>query len=221
MAETFPGPLANSVSALPTPTDPLTTGLSGIASNLNPQLLGAAALQIPTPIGDLDAVALYIAAIGTGSLALSITNTTRPWYQNYCCNRGGLSPAQGSTVGSTTGELGAEPGPMAGVAPVSAGVGHASVVGTLSVPHGWTTAAPEIQLAVDALPSAAPGADQTVLDGGPTGLLSGMALASLATRMGGGNSTRNAGAAAPTKDERKPTVVVIQKPPPAPGTRPL
>jgi PPE-repeat protein len=166
----------------------------------------------------LDAVALYIASIGTGSLALSITNTTRPWFQNYCCNRDGLNPTQGGTAGWTNGESGAEPGPLAGAAPVSAGIGQASSVGTLSVPHSWTTAAPEIQLAVDALPSAAPGAESTVPGGGPTGLLSGMALGSLAARMGGGsNSTRNTGTAAPAKDERKPTVVVIQKPPPPPG----
>ncbi len=227
VAELFPGPLGDSLSGLSTTSaDPLTSGLLGVASSLNPQLFTASALQIPTPIGELDAVALYIAAIGSGSLALSITNTARPWnsaglYGGAGGNGGTVSPTQGNAISSTTGELGADLGAGSGAAPVSAGVGHAAMVGALSVPHSWATAAPEIQLAVQALPSADPGADSTMLEGSPAGLLSGMALASLAARGMGGGSTRSTGAAAPAKDERKPTVVVIQKPPPPPGTRPL
>ncbi len=223
LAEMLPGPVENSISALSAPTDPLTSGLLGIAPNLSPQLLTASALQIPSPIGELDAVALYIAAVGTGSLALSITNTARPWnsaglYGSAGGNGGTVSPTQGNTIGSTTDELGAELG-SGGAAPASAGIGQRTLVGALSVPYSWATAAPEIQLAVDALPSAAvPGADSTMLEGSPTGLLSGMALASLAARGMGGASTRNTSAAAPKQEERKPTVVVIQKPPPPPAS---
>lgn len=224
LAEMLPGPVENSFSALSAPTDPLTSGLLGIAPNLSPQLLTASALQIPTPIGDLDAVALYIAAIGSGSLALSITNTARPWnsaglYGGAGGNGGAVSPTQGNAISSTTGELGADLGAGSGAAPVSAGIGQRTLVGALSVPYSWATAAPEIQLAAEALPSASPGADSPMLEGSPTGLLSGMALASLAARgMGGGGSTRSTGAAAPKQEERKPTVVVIQKPPPPPAS---
>lgn len=225
LAEMLPGPVENSISALSAPTDPLTSGLSGIAPNLSPQLLTAGALQIPSPLGELDAVALYIAAAATGSLALSITNTARPWgsgglYGRADGNGGAISPTQGNTIGSTTDGLGAELG--SGAVPVSAGIGQRTLIGALSVPYSWATAAPEIQLAVDALPSATvPDADSPMLEGSPTGLLGGMALASLAARGMGGGSTRNAGAAAtPKQEERKPTVVVIQKPPPPPGSAP-
>lgn len=221
LAETLPGPVEGGLSAaLSTSTDPVTSGLLSVAPNLSPQLLTASAVQIPTPIGELDAVALYIAGIGSGSLALSITNTARPWnsaglYGGAGGNGGAISPTQGSTISSTTGELGADLGVGGGAAPVSAGVGERTLVGALSVPYSWATAAPEIQLAVDALPSAAvPAAEPTMLEGSPTGLLSGMALASLATRAMGGGSTRSASAATPGPEERKPTVVVIQKPPP-------
>jgi PPE-repeat protein len=221
LAQLFPGTLGDSLSAMSTPADPLTSGLLGIAESVNPQLPNAAQAII-TPIGELDALALYVAAVGTASVALSVTNTARPWRYRIYANGGELQPTQAGLLGST-GDLGADLGHDGGATPVSAGAGQASLVGALSVPHSWTTAAPEIQLAVEALPSSSVGTDPSVLDGSPAGLLSGMALASLAARgMGGvgGVSGRSTGAAAPEQEERKPTVVVIQKPPPA-GNRPL
>lgn len=212
-------PFGGSLPAPSTPADPFTSGLLGIASSLGPQLPNPAQ-AIPSPIGDLDGLALYIAAVGTGSLALSITNTTRPWPGSLYGNGGGLQPTQGGTINATTAEPGPDREPGGETAPATAGVGHASSVGALSVPHSWTTAAPEIQLAVQALPST--GADSTVVESNATDLLSGMALASLAVRgMGGAGSagSRNTGAAGPAQEERKPTVVVIQKPPA--GNRPL
>jgi PPE-repeat protein len=212
LAQVSPAALANGLSALPAPADPLTTGVSALAPTLGLQ----PAQGIPTPIGELDAVALYIAAAATGSLALSITNTCRPWGSGGLYGGGGgLQPTQGLAVASTTDELGANLGSRADTPPVSAGVGHASLVGALSVPHSWTTAAPEIQLAVEALPSAGLDAGPAALDGSPAGLLSGMALASLAARGMGGGTGRSTGAAPAAQEERKSTVVVIQKPPPA------
>lgn len=221
LAQLSSGALAGRVPTPSTPADPFTSGLLGIVSSLGPQLANPAQV-IPTPIGELDLVAFYIAAVGTGSLALSITNTARPWPGGLYGDGGGLQPTQGGTVGATAAEPGPDRGPGGQAAPVTAGVGRASLVGTLSVPHSWTTAAPEIQLAVQALPSAGSGADPSVVDSDATGLLSGMALASLAARgMGGAGSAggRNTGAAGPAQEERKPTVVVIQKPPPA-GSQP-
>lgn len=85
------------------------------------------------------------------------------------------------------------------------------------MPHSWTTAAPEIQLAVQATPtfSSSAGADPTALNGMPAGLLSGMALASLAARgTTGGGGTRSGTSTDGQEDGRKPPVVVIREQPP-------
>lgn len=222
LTEMFPDSVADGVSAMSTSSDPLAS--MSLASNVATQA-SASAFQISTPIGDLDAVALYIGAVATGSLALAITNTTRPWQSTTgpgtgtgTPDGGGVSPTQSNAVNSTTDALRGM-GPGGTTAPVYAGVGHASMVGSLSVPHGWTTAAPEIQLAVEALPSVSPVTDPTLLDGNAASLLSAMALANWATRGAGGGNRAKTDAAAPAAEERKPTVVVIQKPPPPPGTQ--
>ncbi|ORB89303.1 PPE family protein [Mycobacterium persicum] len=191
----------------------------------------AASITIPTPIGDLDVLALYISAIGTASLSLAVVNTARPWYFGYNGFRpapspGGIEPTQGEPLSSEREVLASSPRSV-GSAPVSAGTGQAALVGGLSVPHGWTMAAPEIKLAVESLPSAGLSAAPTDLGGAPVGLLSGMALAGLAGRGAGGTGPRAPNEAAADQDgepKRKPTVVVIQQPPPAggtPGNRPL
>lgn len=188
LAQLPPGILSDILSALAANADPLTSGLLGIASTLNPQVGSAQPIVIPTPIGELDVIALYIASIATGSIALAITNTARPWHIGLYGNAGG----------------------------------HAALVGALSVPHSWTTAAPEIQLAVQATPtfSSSAGADPTALNGMPAGLLSGMALASLAARgTTGGGGTRSGTSTDGQEDGRKPPVVVIREQPP-PGNPP-
>ncbi|EUA06129.1 PPE family protein [Mycobacterium kansasii 732] len=215
LAKLFPGALGDSLSALTTAADPLTSGLLGIATSLNPQLTTAAAVTIPTPIGELDVIALYIAAVATSSMALSLTNTLRPWsYYGADGHGGGSNPTHGGAVGSTRSENATGWGPFGGTASVTVGVGHAALVGSLSVPHGWTMAAPEIQLAVEAMRStgASSGVDAIALNGMPAGLLSGMALASWAARgtIGGGGS-RSSTTAAQQQDGREPPVVVIRE----------
>lgn len=222
LAQLPPGILSDILSALAANADPLTSGLLGIASTLNPQVRSAQPIVIPTPIGELDVIALYIASIATGSIALAITNTARPWHIGLYGNAGGLGPTQGHPLSSATDEPEPHWGPFGGAAPVSAGVGHAALVGALSVPHSWTTAAPEIQLAVQATPtfSSSAGADPTALNGMPAGLLSGMALASLAARgTTGGGGTRSGTSTDGQEDGRKPPVVVIREQPP-PGNPP-
>ncbi|WP_413926301.1 PE/PPE C-terminal domain-containing protein, partial [Mycobacterium tuberculosis] len=222
LAQLPPGILSDILSALAANADPLTSGLLGIASTLNPQVGSAQPIVIPTPIGELDVIALYIASIATGSIALAITNTARPWHIGLYGNAGGLGPTQGHPLSSATDEPEPHWGPFGGAAPVSAGVGHAALVGALSVPHSWTTAAPEIQLAVQATPtfSSSAGADPTALNGMPAGLLSGMALASLAARgTTGGGGTRSGTSTDGQEDGRKPPVVVIREQPP-PGNPP-
>jgi PPE-repeat protein len=71
----------------------------------------------------------------------------------------------------------------------SAGLGQAASVGALSVPPGWTTAAPAIRLAAVAfptLPATSLGAAPEAFAGGPGSLFSQMALASMAGRAIGG-----------------------------------
>ncbi len=71
----------------------------------------------------------------------------------------------------------------------SAGLGQAALVGALSVPPGWTAAAPAIRLAAVALPASPAtslGAAPEVFAGGPGSLFGQMALASMAGRAIGG-----------------------------------
>jgi PPE-repeat protein len=68
----------------------------------------------------------------------------------------------------------------------SAGLGRAASVGALSVPPGWTAAAPAIRLAAVALPGTSLGTAPEVFAGSPGSLFSEMALASMAGRAIGG-----------------------------------
>lgn len=102
LAQLPPGILSDILSALAANADPLTSGLLGIASTLNPQVGSAQPIVIPTPIGELDVIALYIASIATGSIALAITNTARPWHIGLYGNAGGLGPTQGHPLSSPT-----------------------------------------------------------------------------------------------------------------------
>jgi PPE-repeat protein len=66
------------------------------------------------------------------------------------------------------------------VSAASAGLGQAESIGALSVPPGWTTAAPEIRLATLALPATSLGAAPEAFAGGSAGLFGEMTLASMA-----------------------------------------
>jgi PPE-repeat protein len=64
----------------------------------------------------------------------------------------------------------------------TASLGQAASVGALSVPRGWTAAAPEIRLAALTLPAPSLGAAPEVFAGSPGSLFSEMTLASMAGR---------------------------------------
>lgn len=198
--------------------------LQGLAALISPvsSTIPASAAAIPTPIGDLDIAAAYIAVTATASLSLSAVNTARPWIFGYGTTSkdtpddAAVQPTSGSTLGSQR-----DAGPSTGGGAASAGVGQAALVGALTVPHSWTVAAPEIRLAVESLPGTSGGAGPTPanLGAAPAALLGGMALASMAGR--GSTGTGPTGPDAATEDDeqprRKPTVVVIQQPPTGPG----
>jgi PPE-repeat protein len=74
---------------------------------------------------------------------------------------------------------------------VTAGLGQAPTVGTLSVPQAWTVAAPEIRLAALTSPSAGLGAAPEVMaSSSPGSLFSEMTLANMAGRVITGTTTR-------------------------------
>lgn len=199
--------------------------LQGLAALISPVSSGipASAAAIPTPIGDLDVLALYIATIGTASLGVGAVNASvnsaRPWNIPGASSGPDRDEERDQDGGSWTHLLGSTPNSQGGAA--SAGVGQAALVGPLTVPHSWTVAAPEIRLAVESLPGTSVGAGPTPtnLSAAPAALLGGMALASMAGR--GSTGTGPTGADSATEDDeqpkRKPTVVVIQQPPTGPG----
>src|ERR1700677_4977357 len=115
------------------------------------------------------------------------------------------------TDGIVSGWAGAEGWPGAGPVPptpfpvitklgsaVSAGMGEANTIGRLSVPAGWTAAAPEIRPLAVALPATSVGAAAEVSTGSTGSLFSQMALAGMAGRAMAGT----AGTGGPGRRER-------------------
>ncbi|BBZ13778.1 PPE family protein [Mycobacterium branderi] len=82
-----------------------------------------------------------------------------------------------------------------GGAPVSGALGKAAVVGSLSVPQGWTEAAPAIRTVASVLPANLAAAPASSLAGEGT-LFGQMAMSSLAGRAVAATATRSAGGAA-------------------------
>ncbi|MDI3313343.1 MAG: PPE family protein [Mycobacterium sp.] len=82
-----------------------------------------------------------------------------------------------------------------GAAAVSAGMGHAGIVGGLSVPKTWAAAAPAIRPVAEVLPGSDPGAAAPIAADSGGSLFSDVALSSLAGRAIGGTATRSVGSA--------------------------
>jgi PPE-repeat protein len=103
---------------------------------------------------------------------------------------GFTSPPDGAEVAapSTTPRLATAFG-TAEVPSVTAGMGRAPTVGGLSVPQGWTVAAPEIRLAALTLPTTGLAAAPEVVAASPGTLFGEMTLANMASRAIGGNPT--------------------------------
>ena len=80
--------------------------------------------------------------------------------------------------------------------PVSGSMGRAALVGGMSVPQGWTQAAPEIRTIAATLPTELAAAPAAALAGGESGVFSQMALSSLAGRAVAAAATQSAGGSA-------------------------
>jgi PPE-repeat protein len=80
-------------------------------------------------------------------------------------------------------------------APVSAAMGRASLVGSMSVPQGWTQAAPEIRTLASVLPANLAAAPEASL-ASESGIFSQMGLSSLAGRAMGASASYSGGGSA-------------------------
>ncbi len=103
-----------------------------------------------------------------------------------------------------------------GTGPVSGAMGRAAVVGSLSVPQGWTTAAPAIRTLAATLPTNVAAAPVASLSG-EEGVFSQMALSSLAgrgiaaaaTRPVGGLTASSLGSVTAEAEPATATIIVI------------
>ncbi len=187
------------------------TGAQTLAS-MGSQLLGAVptALQIlaqPAQSGILD-------FLGFTSLQsfLALGNLLAPYNMAAATVNMGIGAthlAQWPAVGGAAVEAGSGTGSLVSAAPaglggsaVSASVGQANAVGRMSVPSGWTVAAPEVRTVARVLPIAGTTAAPAALTGTSGTLFSEMALAGMAGRamgMGGVGRQQCVDAAVPQR----------------------
>ena len=168
-------PQALSAATAPAQTDPLTT-----LANLITVFLSAPT-DLVTVFGliPLDALSgpsdFPFALIGTGTglntdRIVSHWNGEEPW------------PGTGRIPPEEFPAIITNPGPLAGSAPtVSAGVAQANTIGGLSVPSGWTVAAPEIRSVAMTSPLTGPAvAAAPALEAGSANAFNQMGLAGMA-----------------------------------------
>lgn len=127
-----------------------------------------------------------------------------------------LTKAAPGSAGLLAGELGSGSHVLTGSAgsTLSAGMGNAGMVGKLSVPQGWATAAPAIRPAAFVLPSSGLGGAPAVMADSPGSLFSQMGMSSLAGRAmagTGGAAARSVGigGGAAAGEATSATIIVI------------
>ncbi len=165
--------------------NPAASGLTGILDSLNS--LGISPVGTPLGVADPLGTGLSNGSWSSASSASDAAHATRlmiAGLEGRILNRiDQLGPV--AAVGSAgSASLGAGGGRAA----VSAGLGQAASVGGLSLPQGWTTAAPAIRPVAAALPATSLSAAPEAFAGGPGSLFSEMTLASLAARAIGGTA---------------------------------
>jgi PPE-repeat protein len=174
---------------------PPTSGLTGILQNLG----------LTSPLSYADG-SLSSAGLGTASGAwgsashadAAIISTQDQIAGTEARIMGRLNQLGPATALGSAGSAGLGVG--GGPAPVSADLGGAASVGTLSVPQSWAVAAPPIGLTAAALPDTGADTASEAEAGGSGNLLSEMMLASMATRGMGRTVSR----ARPTVMRRSP-----------------
>ena len=209
-----PAPQATSGASAATSTQAaasqaISTGLQGLASTAATNATPAAALGT---LSDLAGLILFLPGVAQAGLTplntvglftdLSfdddelhfegLESTDQDILKTLAFNGFRLPPDVTLESGLTRPALALGP---AEVPSVTAGLGRAPTVGTLSVPQAWTVAAPEIRLAALTSPSAGLGAAPEVMaSSSPGSLFSEMTLANMAGRAITGTTTRMSGA---------------------------
>ncbi|SPM36726.1 PPE family protein [Mycobacterium rhizamassiliense] len=107
----------------------------------------------------------------------------------------GPKAISGALAPLTSGAGGVHPMLSSATAPASASMGKAPLVGSMSVPQGWTQAAPEIKTLAQVLPANLAAAPEAAL-AGEDGVMSQMALSSLAGRAVAATAVRSGGGVA-------------------------
>lgn len=155
------------------------SGLSGILDGL-----GFSSLQSFLSLGNL--VVPCTASMATADLGIGATHFAQTAGVVGAAEADAASSVLAGEFGSGTGAL-VPAGPTGlGGSAVSAGMGQGTLVGGLSVPPGWATAAPEIRSVATALPITGAPVAQAMLTGTSANMFSEMALASMAgSAMGG------------------------------------
>jgi PPE-repeat protein len=129
---------------------------------------------------------------------------------------GAIKPITGALAPLTSGSVANLTSAGFGGAPVSGAMGKAALVGSMSVPQGWTEAAPAIRTLASVLPTNLAAAPEAALTG-EGGVFSQMALSSLAGRaVAGAGTSSGSGAAASSlggvvaeADPAAATIIVI------------
>jgi PPE-repeat protein len=197
----------NTQTVLSQLTSAVPTALQGLASPLQPT--SAAASSTSGLLGILQSLGFNLGGdvrtgLGAGGLstasgswgsatyahaAASQTDADLISTQDQIAGMEGRIMNRFDQLGAATAVGSAGSAGLGAPAAVSAGLGRAALVGGLSVPPGWTAAAPAIRLAAAALPATSLGATPEVFAGSPGSLFSEMALASMAGRAIGGTSS--------------------------------
>lgn len=104
----------------------------------------------------------------------------------------GPKAISGALAPLTGGAGGVHPMLSSATAPVSGSMGKAPLIGSMAVPQSWTQAAPEIRTLAQALPPSLAAAPEAAL-AGEAGVMSQMALSSLAGRAVAATAVRSGG----------------------------
>jgi PPE-repeat protein len=164
--------LASAATSVSSTTSPLTTMTSSTALTSGTSLVSGAASSASMSTSGMS-------MLGSAGLLMNpIGSTTSTFGKGFQAFGSVLSSGWGSGAGAVG-------SPGMGEAAVTAGAGRAASLGVLSVPQGWTSAAPAFNQVASALPAASElGATSPVVPGGPAAPF-GAPMANTTGRAGG------------------------------------
>lgn len=179
----IPNALANAGPAVAAPA--ATTPIGNVIEAINPFVVGVRPF-FAAVTGAYSPIIPFVLFGGWWLFALQILGLSQnaPGVASLLSTGGkpqfGLSPLRGGYVAAVT----------PGAAGATGSLGNASLVGSLSVPQGWVTAAPVLRTMASVLPGATPEALAAIPAAAEGGLFGEMAMASLAGQALAGASVR-------------------------------